>query len=75
MDTGRQEQIELTLLYVVEASITAKWFLGGEPFEKNAIMLKDDFLSGFAEFVGLFNGLNCCGFSKTSLTFLAPAMV
>lgn len=49
MDTRRQGEIELTPLYVVDASVAAKWVLSGEPFEKNASMLKDDYLSGIAE--------------------------
>jgi predicted nucleic acid-binding protein len=49
MDSRRQGEVELTPLYVVDASVAAKWVLGGEPFEENAIMLKDDYLSGIAE--------------------------
>ena len=33
----------------MDASVAAKWVLSGEPFERNAIMLKDDHLSGIAE--------------------------
>jgi predicted nucleic acid-binding protein len=33
----------------VDASVVAKWVLSGEPFEKNALKLKDDHLSGIAE--------------------------
>ena len=36
-------------MYVVDASVAAKWVLSGEPFEKNALKLKEDLLSGIAE--------------------------
>ncbi len=33
----------------MDASVAAKWVLSGEPFEENAIKLKEDHLSGIAE--------------------------
>lgn len=33
----------------MDASVAAKWVLAGEPYEKNAVRLKDDYLSGIAE--------------------------
>ena len=44
--TGRDKT---TPLYVVDASVAAKWVLSGEPFEKNALRIKDDYLSGIAQ--------------------------
>ena len=33
----------------MDASVAAKWVLSGEPFEKNALKLKDNHLAGIAE--------------------------
>ena len=35
--------------YVVDASIVAKWILPGEPYEENAVRLKEDIIEGIAE--------------------------
>jgi predicted nucleic acid-binding protein len=33
----------------VDASVVAKWVLPGEPYQENAVKLKEDFASGTAE--------------------------
>lgn len=35
--------------YVVDASVVAKWILPGEPYEENAVRLKEDSVEGLAE--------------------------
>jgi len=35
--------------YVVDASIIAKWVLPGEPYQENAVRVKEDFTSGTVE--------------------------
>lgn len=35
-----------TPLYVVDASVVAKWVLPGEPYQENAVKLKEDHVSG-----------------------------
>jgi len=35
--------------YVVDSSVVAKWILPGEPYEENAVRLKDDSIEGIAE--------------------------
>jgi len=35
--------------YVVDASVVAKWVLPGEPFQDNAVKLKEDHVSGIVE--------------------------
>ena len=37
-----------TAQYVVDASVVAKWVLPGEPFQENAVKLKEDSVSGTA---------------------------
>jgi predicted nucleic acid-binding protein len=35
--------------YVVDASIIAKWVLPGEPYQEDAVRLKEDFVAGIVE--------------------------
>ena len=48
MDQRRQGEIN-TPLYVVDASVVAKWVLPGEPYQENAVKLKEDHVSGAVE--------------------------
>lgn len=34
---------------MVDASVIAKWILPGEPYQENAVRLKEDYVSGIAE--------------------------
>ena len=48
MDPRGQRKIK-TSQYVVDASVVAKWVLPIEPYQENALKLKDDYVSKRAE--------------------------
>jgi len=40
--------------YIVDASVVAKWVLPGEPYQVNAVKLKNDYVSGVVDLSSLF---------------------
>ena len=40
--------------YIVDASVVAKWVLRGEPYQTNAVKLKNDYVSGVVKLSSLF---------------------